>query len=86
MMSREARQLMLSGQGASGLAAWKVGLYALCTLHAPFRRPYAVQAGRVQLASWKVGFARRVPPAHTLALSSCCPGRACPGWRRGRYG
>ncbi len=25
MMSREARQLMLSGQGAAGLAAWKVG-------------------------------------------------------------
>ena len=24
MMGREARQLMLSGQGAAGLAAWKV--------------------------------------------------------------
>ncbi len=31
MMGREARQLMLSGQGAAGLVAWKVGVSTLCT-------------------------------------------------------
>ena len=29
MMGREARQLMLSGQGAAGLAAWKVNQHPL---------------------------------------------------------
>lgn len=33
MMGREARQLMLSGQGAAGLAAWKVRSSTLSTLH-----------------------------------------------------
>jgi hypothetical protein len=32
MMSREARQLMLSGQGQAGLQAWKVGISTpVCT-------------------------------------------------------
>ena len=33
MMGREARQLMLSGQGAAGLAAWKVHPQPLPALH-----------------------------------------------------
>ena len=33
MMGREARQLMLSGQGAAGLAAWKVHPFPLPALH-----------------------------------------------------
>ena len=33
MMGREARQLMLSGQGAAGLAAWKVHPHPLPALH-----------------------------------------------------
>jgi hypothetical protein len=38
MMSKEARQMMLSGQGAAGLQMWKVGMDRLhgaliCTCH-----------------------------------------------------
>ena len=38
MMGREARHLMLSGQGAAGLAAWKVRFSTLSTLHSAPRQ------------------------------------------------
>ena len=40
MMGREARQLMLSGQGAAGLAAWKVSLSSLCRVRITSLDPF----------------------------------------------